>query len=711
MTDASSRTPSAPAHEEASAPSVAGEGARAAGGDGRALRVAVVGAQGYGVSHLRSLRTLAAEGRALLVATVDHRPLAGEAAELAGNAPAYRELAELLATEVPDIVTIATPIPSHAPLAELALRAGAHVLLEKPPTATLAQFEHLLAVASESGRACQVGFQSNGSGAYDVIAEAIAAGEIGEVTGIGVEGSWVRPTTYYERAPWAGRRRLDGVDVVDGVVTNPLAHAVATALRIDGSDRAEDVATVEAELFRANDIEADDTSSVRVITTRPTTIAFGMTLCAAEQAQPRVTVHGTEGRIVFLYKTDVVQIEGTSGEREVASDSADLLANLIDHVADPSVELLSPLAGSGAFMRVLEAIRTAPEPVPIAPEHVEWRTDDVGRHVVVRDVEQWCSRVAEELRTFTTLGAPWAPTHRPLATLSVDGSAVAEYVDGTGTSALDSPRPHLHPVRTASGVVVTDAVPGDHTWHAGAGLAVQDVAGHNLWGGRTYLPGRGYTWRADHGRITHEEWLEAPANGPDVGRGVERLAWRGHDGEPLLTETRTLTWAPDELGWVLGLESTLHNDSGADVPLGSPGSNGRENGGYGGFFWRLPASSDVDVRTPDARGEDAVHGTVAPWLAWSATAAGTAAGARGEGAAEPGGDVTLVFAGATARTQQDPWFVRVSGYPGVGSSLAWDSPLVVPAGGAVTRAFRVLVADGRLADDAVDAAAERLVGR
>ncbi|GAA2725433.1 Gfo/Idh/MocA family protein [Cellulomonas aerilata] len=385
-------------------------------------RVAVVGVLGFGLTHLRAFRELADEGRCTVSDVVDMRPLAGEAAELAGDAAYHRDLADLLEAGPgprPDVVVIATPISTHAPLAAAAMRAGCHVLLEKPPTASLAEFTELLAVARETGRACQVGFQSNGSDAYAVVAGAVASGEIGEVTGIGVVGTWLRPVSYFERARWAGRRRLDGVDVVDGVVTNPLAHAVAAALRVGGANRVEDVAVVETELYHAHDIEADDTSSVRVLTTHGAQglpIALGLTVCAAEQTEPRVLVHGTAGRVTFRYKTDVVEVDGTAGARTVRCTSASLQANLLDHLGDPTVALLSPLEESGGFMRVLEAIRTAPDPTPIPADLVEWRGEGPDRHPVVRDVEEWCTRVATELRSFAALGAPWSPARTTPAT-------------------------------------------------------------------------------------------------------------------------------------------------------------------------------------------------------------------------------------------------------------------------------------------------------
>ncbi|MET3720702.1 isopentenyl diphosphate isomerase/L-lactate dehydrogenase-like FMN-dependent dehydrogenase [Arthrobacter sp. UYEF21] len=60
---------------------------------------------------------------------------------------------------------------------------------------------------------------------------------------------------------------MDGIDVVDGVATNPLAHAAATALRIAGARTTADIASVETDLYRANEIESDDTSVLRIRTT------------------------------------------------------------------------------------------------------------------------------------------------------------------------------------------------------------------------------------------------------------------------------------------------------------------------------------------------------------------------------------------------------------------------------------------------------------
>jgi hypothetical protein len=239
------------------------------------------------------------------------------------------------------------------------------------------------------------------------------------------------------------------------------------------------------------------------------------------------------------------------------------------------------------------------------------------------------------------------------------------------------PRPYLHPVRTLAGTVVTDALPADHVWHLGASLAVPDVAGTNLWGGRSYVRGSGYTWRDDHGVIVHTGWRERTA-----GRLDHDLEWRDRDGRPLLRERRRLTAAPaGAAAWWLEFDATLAAATGRDVPLGSPATNGRPGGaGYGGFFWRAVAAGEPRVFTGDADGEETVNGTAAPWLALAGTG-------------PDGGAYTLVFTGLGPG---DRWFVRTAMYPGVGVAYAFERPAVVAAGRPRRNRHRVLVADGHL---------------
>src|SRR5690625_2219253 len=226
------------------------------------VRIALIGTRGYGKTHLQNLERLTAAGLAELIGVVD---IAEPLEQLRGIW--HRDLAALLAAHAqapPEVVIIATPIDTHVPLARQALAAGCHVYLEKPPVPALEDHWSLLEAAEAADRAVQVGFQARGGAGVDALREQLRSGALGPVESVRVHGAWTRDRAYYQRSPWAGRRRLEGRRVADGVATNPLAHGVHAGLVIAGIDRIEDIAAITTELRRAHDIEADDTTFLRI---------------------------------------------------------------------------------------------------------------------------------------------------------------------------------------------------------------------------------------------------------------------------------------------------------------------------------------------------------------------------------------------------------------------------------------------------------------
>jgi len=269
--------------------------------------------------------------------------------------------------------------------------------------------------------------------------------------------------------------------------------------------------------------------------------------------------------------------------------------------------------------------------------------------------------------------------------LRIAGHEVASYVLAPEIDPTLVPRPYLHPVRTLAGTVVTDALPADHEWHLGAGLAIADVAGTNLWGGRSYVHGKGYVWLPDHGRIDHVAWHQQSDSVLE-----HDLVWRDHEGADLLAEHRTLTAITIATtsgdAWRLTFITTLTNVRSTPVEIRSPATNGRgEGAGYGGFFWRLPPTEGISIVARDpqsadlARGEEFVNGSALPEL----TVSGSSDGAGGR-------PYTLTFTGLA---DADRWFVRAAEYPAVGVAFAYRRPLILAPGSALARTFTVTLTD------------------
>ena len=368
--------------------------------------VVLAGARGHGRWHVENIRRLQQRGLVRLVGVCELTPLTEEELGDLGTPEQSADFGALLDSTGARIAVVCTPIPTHTGLALTAAERGVHLLLEKPPAPSYAEFRRMADGVAAAGVVCQIGFQSLGSHALPAVRALIAEGAIGTPVGFGGAGAWVRDEDYFRRAPWAGKRRMNGVDVVDGALTNPLAHAVATALALGGSTRAEDVLTIETELLRANAIESDDTSCVRITTAQGHPVTVAATLCAERADEPYVLVHGSSGRITFWYKQDRVLLQRAGhGPQESEYGRTDLLENLVDHLTTGAALLVPPDA-TGAFMKVVEAIRTAPDPAPL-PESAWHRVPGENRRVVP-GIDGLVAAAADTLSLYSELGARWA---------------------------------------------------------------------------------------------------------------------------------------------------------------------------------------------------------------------------------------------------------------------------------------------------------------
>jgi predicted dehydrogenase len=133
------------------------------------LRVGIAGAGHFGRYHALKV---AASTRAKLTGIYDPDL---ERAKTIGWEAGAQEMAydDLLAAS--DAIIVAAPAEAHYALASQALRAGKHVLVEKPIAATLAQADELGALAKERGLVLQVGHLERFSGAYQAMAGKIGA--------------------------------------------------------------------------------------------------------------------------------------------------------------------------------------------------------------------------------------------------------------------------------------------------------------------------------------------------------------------------------------------------------------------------------------------------------------------------------------------------------------------------------------------------------
>jgi predicted dehydrogenase len=142
----------------------------------RALGVVVVGT-GHGCRiHVPAFRNA---GFDVLALVGTDRDRVERRAGRAGVVAACTSLDEALRIPGADVVVISTPPASHAELAEQALEAGRHVLLEKPFTTNADEGRRLVAAAERSGVTAIVGHEFRFASERVTFAAAVRNGLIG----------------------------------------------------------------------------------------------------------------------------------------------------------------------------------------------------------------------------------------------------------------------------------------------------------------------------------------------------------------------------------------------------------------------------------------------------------------------------------------------------------------------------------------------------
>src|SRR4051794_12456325 len=146
---------------------------------GGKLGVAVVGCGYWGPNLIRNFNTCpTTEVVALCDQSADILERVGA---LCPGAERLTDLGRVLANPAVEAVAIATPVSTHGPLAAAALRAGKHVLVEKPMATSEREAEELVRLAERQRLTLMVDHTFLYSGPVRKIKELVDAGELGEL--------------------------------------------------------------------------------------------------------------------------------------------------------------------------------------------------------------------------------------------------------------------------------------------------------------------------------------------------------------------------------------------------------------------------------------------------------------------------------------------------------------------------------------------------
>jgi predicted dehydrogenase len=226
-----------------------------------------------------------------------------------------------------DAVVVATPNALHKDVAVAAATAGKHVLVDKPMALTGVEADAMIAAADAAG-VVLMPFQNTRFAAPFVAAQdAVAAGRIGDVTGVRAAFGHAGPQAWAPRATWFFERASSG----GGCLVDLGVHVLDLVRYVTGNDIDEVTAFVSGQ---SGDVETDAQVLLRF-----TSGAIG-SAHASWSSRPgpdhQLTIIGTDGTLHLDSRTPLTLLT-VGGERERVP--------LPETTGSPLTELLAAVRG------------------------------------------------------------------------------------------------------------------------------------------------------------------------------------------------------------------------------------------------------------------------------------------------------------------------------------------------------------------------------
>jgi len=145
------------------------------------VKIAVIGGGKFGEMHLRAFKQLERDGKVELVglADVNEKLLAKRKREY--GVRTYTDHRSLIEAEDPDALTIVTPDFLHRKIAVDCLKAGKHVLIEKPLDVTVEGCREMIREAAKRRLILQVDFHKRYDPYHQELERLVSEGKLGEI--------------------------------------------------------------------------------------------------------------------------------------------------------------------------------------------------------------------------------------------------------------------------------------------------------------------------------------------------------------------------------------------------------------------------------------------------------------------------------------------------------------------------------------------------
>ena len=389
----------------------------------------LIGVGGYGKTHLAALDAVEARGTGKLEAAVIRTPGKYKNTEdtlKEKGVRIYKCHRDMLREEKGkiEIVVVVSGINNHAEHSIDALKAGFHVVCEKPATGTLEEALAMKKTQEETGLFLAVAFQRIFSPAIQRIKAVKLSGDLGRLLRARTYALWPRTHVYYKRNNWAGRLKVGGKFIYDSVLQNAGGHYLQSMIYVAGESEHESAHPVKVygESYRANRITSADTQFIRITTESGCDITEIASHACDERHDPFTEYLFENGKIVWEFDgpTHLYTQVGGRYRLEDDWDNGDMNVRHLPVIAmadsvQAGTRPLSTIDNAMQHTKCIEAIfRDGVAPVPadyLADKILEDHTNPAwagSPTTYIKGVVPLVKKLFGENKSYYESGVPWA---------------------------------------------------------------------------------------------------------------------------------------------------------------------------------------------------------------------------------------------------------------------------------------------------------------
>ena len=180
------------------------------------LTFAIIGCGNIGTRHAQYIQAV---GKLEAVCDIDKEKAEGLAKKYSCNV--FSSLDDLLnSNERPDIMVVCTPNGLHAEHTIMSLKAGCHVLCEKPMAIRSADCLQMISESKRSGKKIFVVKQNRFNPPVTTVKKLLNENRLGKIFSIQLNCFWNRDAKYYD-SKWKGTADMDG-----GILYTQFSHFI-----------------------------------------------------------------------------------------------------------------------------------------------------------------------------------------------------------------------------------------------------------------------------------------------------------------------------------------------------------------------------------------------------------------------------------------------------------------------------------------------------